>query len=62
MHVGVWCAPTLAAVVSVDVLVCWCCSVSRSVNPVESGVVTCGTIHGGFAPNVIADSVRVEGA
>lgn len=35
--------------------------VSRSVNPVESGVVTCGTIHGGFAPNVIADSVRVEG-
>ena len=35
--------------------------VSRNVNPTDSGVLTCGTIHGGSAPNVIADSCRIEG-
>jgi hypothetical protein len=46
----VWCAGVLA-----------CCSVSRSVDPINSGVITCGKVNGGHAPNVIADSVRIEG-
>ena len=35
--------------------------VSREVPPNEMGVLTFGQIHGGSAPNVIADSVMVEG-
>ncbi len=35
--------------------------VSREVPPNEMGVLTFGQIHGGAAPNVIADSVMVEG-
>ena len=35
--------------------------VSREVPPNEMGVLTFGQIHGGSAPNVIADSVTVEG-
>ena len=35
--------------------------VSREVPPNEMGVLTFGQIHGGSAPNVIADSVAVEG-
>lgn len=35
--------------------------VSRSVPPLQPAVLTCGTISGGFAPNVIADKVEVEG-
>jgi amidohydrolase len=35
--------------------------VSREVPPNDMGVVTFGQIHGGSAPNVIADSVTVEG-
>jgi amidohydrolase len=34
---------------------------SRRVNPVHPVVVTCGTIHGGYRRNVIADRVEVEG-
>ncbi|MEE8046081.1 MAG: M20 family metallopeptidase [Dehalococcoidia bacterium] len=35
--------------------------VSREVPPNEMGVLTFGQIHGGSAPNVIADNVTVEG-
>jgi amidohydrolase len=35
--------------------------VSREVPPNDMGVLTFGQIHGGTAPNVIADSVTVEG-
>ncbi|GGD10253.1 M20 metallopeptidase family protein [Pontibacillus salipaludis] len=35
--------------------------VSRNVNPIESAVVTVGSIHGGYAHNVIADKVTLEG-
>ncbi|MGD2068726.1 MAG: M20 family metallopeptidase [Gemmatimonadota bacterium] len=36
-------------------------AVSRRIDPMESGVVTLGTIQGGRAPNVLADLVRIEG-
>ena len=35
--------------------------ISREVPPNEMGVVTFGQVHGGSAPNVIADNVVVEG-
>jgi amidohydrolase len=35
--------------------------VSRNVPPLESGVVTCGTIKGGYAYNIIADKVEICG-
>ncbi|WP_284139181.1 M20 family metallopeptidase [Virgibacillus sp. LDC-1] len=35
--------------------------VSRNVDPLEAAVVTIGMIHGGYAPNVIADEVVLEG-
>lgn len=35
--------------------------VSRNVDPLESGVVTVGSIHGGSAPNIIPDEVTLEG-
>ena len=35
--------------------------ISREVPPNDMGVLTFGQIHGGSAPNVIADSVMVEG-
>ena len=35
--------------------------VSRNVDPLESGVVTVGRIHGGSAHNIIPDSVEMEG-
>ncbi|WP_181347554.1 M20 family metallopeptidase [Thalassobacillus sp. CUG 92003] len=35
--------------------------VSRNVNPLDSAVVTVGTIHGGYRYNVIADQVVLEG-
>lgn len=34
--------------------------VARNVDPLEMGVVTVGTIHGGIAPNVIPDSVELK--
>ena len=34
--------------------------VSRNVNPLDMGVVTVGSIHGGFAANVIPDSVELK--
>src|SRR5688572_16056020 len=36
-------------------------AVSRAISPMEPGVVTFGTIHGGRANNVIADSVKMHG-
>ena len=30
-------------------------------DPLESAVISCGTIHGGYARNVIADKVEIEG-
>lgn len=35
--------------------------VSRSISPLDSAVVTLGTIHGGYRYNVIPDSVKLEG-
>lgn len=35
--------------------------VSRQVNPLEGAVLTIGSIHGGTAPNIIADEVVIEG-
>jgi amidohydrolase len=35
--------------------------VSREVAPMESGVLSFGTIHGGFASNIIAPEVVLEG-
>ncbi len=35
--------------------------VSRRINPIESGVVTVGTIHGGTVSNVIPDTVHLTG-
>ena len=35
--------------------------VARNLDPVESGVVTIGSIHGGQAPNVIPETVRMLG-
>ena len=35
--------------------------VSRKLNPMESGVITIGTIHGGTANNVIPDTVTMSG-
>ena len=36
--------------------------VSRNVDPLESGVLTVGTIHGGHGYNIIADKVTITGA
>ena len=36
-------------------------AVARAISPMEPGVVTFGTIHGGRANNVIADSVKLHG-
>ncbi len=35
--------------------------VSRRVSPLQAGVVTIGTIHGGYASNIIADRVEMQG-
>ena len=36
-------------------------AVSRRIPPTEAGVITFGSIHGGTAPNVICDRVRLHG-
>lgn len=35
--------------------------VSRNKDPLDTGVVTCGTINGGFGYNIIADHVQISG-
>ena len=35
--------------------------ISRNKDPLQTGVVTCGTIHGGYGYNVIADRVTITG-
>ena len=35
--------------------------VSRNISPLNSGVLTLGTIHGGFKENIIADRVQISG-
>ncbi len=35
--------------------------VARNVSPLEAGVVTVGSIHGGTAPNIIPDAVELRG-
>ncbi|MBQ7267873.1 MAG: amidohydrolase, partial [Synergistaceae bacterium] len=35
--------------------------ISRSVSPLDSAVLTIGTIHGGYRYNVIPDTVKLEG-
>ncbi len=37
----------------------WCCSCVK--DPLQSGVVTCGTIKGGYGYNIIADRVDICG-
>jgi len=36
-------------------------AVARAISPMDHGVVTFGTIHGGAANNVLADSVKLHG-
>ncbi len=36
-------------------------AVSRAISPMDAGVVTFGTIHGGTANNVIADRIKLHG-
>ena len=50
-----------AVAVSAQVLCALQTVVSRCVDPLESAVVTVGTIRGGFARNVVAESVEMEG-
>jgi amidohydrolase len=35
--------------------------VSRNLDPLETGVVTCGTVNGGYGYNIIADHVEITG-
>ena len=35
--------------------------VSRNKDPLQSGVITCGTIEGGYGYNIIADKVKITG-
>ena len=35
--------------------------VSRNVDPLESAVITCGKISGGYNYNIIADKVTIQG-
>ena len=35
--------------------------VSRNTDPLQAGVVTVGTIKGGYGYNIIADSVHIQG-
>lgn len=35
--------------------------ISRNTDPLQSGVVTCGQINGGYAHNIIADKVVIRG-
>lgn len=35
--------------------------VSRTLDPLEAGLLTLGSIHGGTAPNIIPDSVEIDG-
>lgn len=36
--------------------------VSRALDPLEASVITVGKIEGGTAPNIISDSVCIEGS
>ena len=35
--------------------------VSRNINPLDAGCITCGTIRGGYGYNIIADDVEITG-
>lgn len=35
--------------------------IARNIDPLDSAVLTCGTIHGGFGYNIIADKVTIVG-
>ena len=50
-----------AVVVASQLVVALQTIVSRNVSPTESAVITLGKLEGGFAPNVIATSVRILG-
>jgi amidohydrolase len=50
-----------AVVVAANVVTALQTIASRNINPLEPVVVTCGTINGGYAGNVIADEVAIEG-
>ena len=50
-----------AVVVAASVVAALQTVVSRSVDPLEPAVLTCGSIHGGSGYNIIADEVRLGG-
>ena len=50
-----------AVVVAANVVTTLQSVVSRSKDPLDAGVLTCGTINGGFGYNIIADSVKITG-
>jgi len=50
-----------AVVVAANVVTALQTVVSRNISPLEAGVVTCGTINGGFGYNIIADKVTITG-
>jgi amidohydrolase len=50
-----------AVLVAAQVIVALQTVVSRSLNPLETGVVTVGAIHAGEAPNVIAETATMRG-
>lgn len=35
--------------------------ISRNKDPLQSGVLTCGTVNGGYGHNIIADEVKISG-
>ena len=50
-----------AVVVAANVVTTLQSIVSRSKDPLDAGVLTCGTINGGFGYNIIADHVKITG-
>jgi len=50
-----------AVVVAANVVTTLQTVVSRSKDPLDAGVLTCGTINGGFGYNIIADHVKITG-
>jgi metal-dependent amidase/aminoacylase/carboxypeptidase family protein len=57
----IYVAMAVSVVVSVRFvhIVCFCCLLLQ--DPLESSVITCGTIKGGYAANIVADNVQIVG-
>lgn len=50
-----------AVVTSAHIITALQSIISRSVSPLDSAVITIGTVHGGYRYNVIPDTVKLEG-